>query len=108
MKGLVIGTDSERVLEARRFVVEILISCHPLDCMTCETAGDCALQDLAHGSGSDGSCTSKEKGANRLTDAAYGRAAFMAECRACAVTLEKPRGRYLKVGNAYGNSRAYV
>ncbi len=46
--GMVIRTDSERVLEARRFVVEMLVSCHPLDCMTCEKAGNCALQNLAY------------------------------------------------------------
>lgn len=43
-----IKTDSERVLSARRFVVELLVSCHPLDCMTCQKAGDCVLQDLAY------------------------------------------------------------
>jgi NADH dehydrogenase/NADH:ubiquinone oxidoreductase subunit G len=47
------------------------MSCHPLDCMACETAGDCALQDFADGFGSDGSCASKKKGMNRPTAAAY-------------------------------------
>jgi formate dehydrogenase major subunit len=46
--GMVVRTDSERVLNARRFIVELLVSCHPLDCMTCEKMGNCTLQDLAY------------------------------------------------------------
>ena len=47
-EGMVVKTDSERVLEARRFIVELLVSCHPLDCMTCEQTGECTLQNLAY------------------------------------------------------------
>lgn len=46
--GLTIYTHSERVIKARKTVLELLISNHPLDCMTCEQAGSCALQDLAY------------------------------------------------------------
>jgi formate dehydrogenase major subunit len=54
-EGMKILTHSERVLNARRFVVELLLSDHPLDCMTCEKAGDCALQNLAYDLGLTGS-----------------------------------------------------
>jgi formate dehydrogenase alpha subunit len=47
-EGLSVETHSERVEEARRFVLELLLSDHPLDCMTCERAGNCELQDLAY------------------------------------------------------------
>ncbi|OPY00339.1 MAG: putative formate dehydrogenase [Syntrophorhabdus sp. PtaB.Bin047] len=47
-EGMVVRTDTERVLAARRFIVELLVSCHPLDCMTCEKTGDCTLQNLAY------------------------------------------------------------
>jgi predicted molibdopterin-dependent oxidoreductase YjgC len=47
-EGLSVETRSPRVEEARRFVLELLLSDHPLDCMTCERAGDCELQDLAY------------------------------------------------------------
>ncbi len=53
--GMVVRTDSERVLSARRFIVELLVSCHPLDCMTCEKTGDCTLQNLAYELGVTGS-----------------------------------------------------
>ena len=46
--GMVIQTDSERVINARKGVIELLLSNHPTDCMTCDACGDCTLQDLAH------------------------------------------------------------
>ncbi len=47
-EGLVVQTHSPRVIEERKFVLEMLLSDHPLDCMTCEAAGKCLLQDLAY------------------------------------------------------------
>jgi predicted molibdopterin-dependent oxidoreductase YjgC len=47
-------THTERILAARRFVVELIMSDHPFDCMTCEKAGDCALQNLAYDLGLSG------------------------------------------------------
>jgi len=47
-EGLIVRTHSERVIKARKIVVELILSSHPLDCMTCEKNGDCALQDLAY------------------------------------------------------------
>ena len=46
--GMIVHTNNERVRSARRFIVELLVSCHPLDCMTCEKTGDCTLQNLAY------------------------------------------------------------
>jgi NADP-reducing hydrogenase subunit HndD len=53
--GMIVRTATERVLTARRLVVELILSDHPLDCMTCEKAGGCALQDLAYSMGLAGS-----------------------------------------------------
>src|SRR6267154_1198725 len=39
---------SEKVLEARKGVVEFLLINHPLDCPICDQAGECHLQDLAY------------------------------------------------------------
>ena len=47
-EGMIVETNSARVRAARKFNLELLISDHPLDCMTCEAAGDCLLQDLAY------------------------------------------------------------
>jgi len=46
--GLVVHTRTPKVMEARKFSLELLISDHPLDCMTCDATGDCLLQDLAY------------------------------------------------------------
>jgi len=40
-----ISTKSERVVEARKAVLEFLLAEHPLDCPICDKAGDCKLQD---------------------------------------------------------------
>src|SRR4051794_32904581 len=42
---------SEKVLDARRGVVEFLLINHPLDCPICDQAGECDLQDLAFNHG---------------------------------------------------------
>ena len=47
-EGMVVHTDSPKVREARKFALELIISDHPLDCMTCEATGACGLQDLAY------------------------------------------------------------
>jgi len=47
-EGLVVETNSPRVEKARRFALELILSDHPLDCMTCERTGSCELQDLAY------------------------------------------------------------
>lgn len=47
-EGMVVHTNNDPVREARRFVLELLLSDHPLDCMTCDAAGNCELQDLAY------------------------------------------------------------
>ncbi len=46
--GMVIRTDSEKVLEARAGVMELLLVNHPLDCPICDQAGECKLQDYAY------------------------------------------------------------
>jgi formate dehydrogenase alpha subunit len=47
-EGLVADTRSPRVMAARKFTLELLVSDHPLDCMTCDATGNCLLQDLAY------------------------------------------------------------
>ncbi|MGR3824096.1 MAG: formate dehydrogenase subunit alpha [Salipiger marinus] len=45
--GMVVRTQSEKVRRIRRGVMELYISDHPLDCLTCSANGDCELQDMA-------------------------------------------------------------
>ncbi len=46
--NMVVHTRSERVIKARRLVIELLLSDHPFDCMTCEKSGACDLQRYAY------------------------------------------------------------
>jgi len=45
--GMRVHTQSERLAKLRRGVMELYISDHPLDCLTCAANGDCELQDMA-------------------------------------------------------------
>jgi formate dehydrogenase major subunit len=45
--GMVVHTQSEKVRKIRKGVMELYISDHPLDCLTCAANGDCELQDMA-------------------------------------------------------------
>src|SRR4029077_15494094 len=49
--GMVVNTQSERVQEAQRAVVEFLLINHPLDCPVCDKGGECPLQDITFGYG---------------------------------------------------------
>ncbi len=45
--GMRVQTQTPRVEKLRRGVMELYISDHPLDCLTCPANGDCELQDMA-------------------------------------------------------------
>ena len=45
--GIVVHTQTERLQRIRKGVMELYISDHPLDCLTCGANGDCELQDMA-------------------------------------------------------------
>jgi NADH-quinone oxidoreductase subunit G len=44
-EGMVVHTQSQKVLEARASVMEFLLINHPIDCPICDQAGECKLQD---------------------------------------------------------------
>jgi len=45
--GMKIRTQTDALARLRRNVMELYISDHPLDCLTCSANGDCELQDMA-------------------------------------------------------------
>lgn len=47
MSGSYIYPDSETVQELRKNIIELVLTDHPLDCLTCEVNGNCELQDVA-------------------------------------------------------------
>ncbi len=46
--GMKIKTNTPHINELVRVNLELIISDHPMDCMTCESCGKCVLQDLAY------------------------------------------------------------
>jgi len=46
--GMVVNTDTEAIREMRRMVIDLLLSDHPVDCLTCEQTGNCDLQKYAY------------------------------------------------------------
>jgi formate dehydrogenase major subunit len=46
-QGMVVHTQNKQLADIRRGVMELYISDHPLDCLTCPANGHCELQDMA-------------------------------------------------------------
>jgi NADH dehydrogenase/NADH:ubiquinone oxidoreductase subunit G len=46
--GMNVTTTTEQIREMRKFVIDLILSMHPLDCMTCTKAGRCNLQQYAY------------------------------------------------------------
>jgi len=46
-EGMKVCTNSIRVLNSRKTVLELMLSDHPKDCLTCQKSGECELQNLA-------------------------------------------------------------
>ena len=46
-EGMVVHTENAKLNKLRKGVMELYISDHPLDCLTCSANGDCELQDMA-------------------------------------------------------------
>ncbi|HSR01179.1 MAG TPA: formate dehydrogenase subunit alpha [Methylophilaceae bacterium] len=46
-EGIKVKTQTSKLADVRRGVMELYISDHPLDCLTCSANGDCELQDMA-------------------------------------------------------------
>ena len=45
-EGMVVLTESEKVVQARKSTLELLLANHPLDCPVCDAGGECELQDM--------------------------------------------------------------
>ncbi len=50
-EGMTIHSHSIRAINARRTVLELILSDHPADCLICAKSGKCDLQDMAHNMG---------------------------------------------------------
>jgi NADH dehydrogenase/NADH:ubiquinone oxidoreductase subunit G len=60
-EGMVVNTKTEKVEKVRKFVIDLILSMHPLDCMTCTKAGICRLQSYAYDFGMKESSFTRKK-----------------------------------------------
>src|SRR5947209_17207072 len=51
LEGMVVRTETEQVKQARKAILEFLLTNQPLDCPVCDKAGECELQDMVFRSG---------------------------------------------------------
>ncbi len=47
-EGMIVHTETPKVVEERKFVLEMLLTDHPNDCMICESDGNCELQNAVY------------------------------------------------------------
>src|SRR6266403_1867732 len=52
-EGMVVRTETEQVRQARKYMLEFLLTNHPLDCPVCDKGGECELQDMVFRYGAD-------------------------------------------------------
>jgi len=45
-EGMVVTTESDKIKQARKSMIELLLGNHPLDCPVCDAGGECELQDM--------------------------------------------------------------
>ena len=60
-EGMIVRTDTEQVHQARKYMLEFLLTNHPLDCPVCDKGGECELQDMTFRYGADTSRFVEEK-----------------------------------------------
>lgn len=112
--GMVVQTESPRVVESRRLTLELLLSAGEHNCLTCEKNGDCRLQDYCYQYGVAVSTYSGEKNQYPISDANpfierdYNKCIMCTRCvHACAEITGASaigvvnRGFSVKVATAY-------
>jgi NADH-quinone oxidoreductase subunit G len=60
-EGMIVRTNTQQVRDARKYMLEFLLTNHPLDCPVCDKGGECELQDMVFRYGADTSRFVEEK-----------------------------------------------
>jgi len=105
-EGMKVQTNTRRVREARRTVVEFLLSAHEGDCQTCDRSDDCELQALAAELGIREVRYPGEKPACRVDDttsALVRDAGKCIQCRRCVAVCNEVQG----VGGLFPQKRGF-
>jgi formate dehydrogenase major subunit len=111
-QGMVVTTRSERLEELRRSVVELYVSDHPLDCVSCAANGDCELQDVAEALGVEDSRYGIATGEGRAEARDDSNPYFIFDpsqcivCYRCVRACEDIQGTYALTVNGRGYESA--
>jgi len=93
--GLVIHTNTEKVRKARKFSVEMLLSNHPFECLTCARNLNCELQSLASALGIREVRFEGEKSGGRIDESSPSIRRDQSKCilcRRCVTVCEEIQG----------------
>jgi len=60
-EGMIVRTDTPQVRQSRKYMLEFLLTNHPLDCPVCDKGGECELQDMVFRYGAGESRYTEEK-----------------------------------------------
>ncbi len=93
--GMKVNTNSRRVRQARRKVVELILSDHEGDCQTCDRNGDCELQEVAQDLGIREIRYPGEKSrriSDTSTEALVRDTAKCIQCRRCVTVCREVQG----------------
>jgi len=104
--GMVVKTNTVRVMEARKTVLELLVSDHPKECLSCAKAGDCELQDLAERCGLRGDSISGKAMSTYKKDYTPSLIRDMDKCVMCR-RCETMCNEVQKVGALSGINRGF-
>lgn len=104
--GMEVITNSARVLQARKTVVELMISDHPMDCLKCGKSGDCELQDIATRLGIDDVRITGKTQSNYPIDSTFTLVRDMNKCIMCR-RCETMCNEVQKVGALSAVSRGF-
>ena len=104
--GVVVHTNSQRALKARRTVLELLLSDHPQNCLTCAKNQDCELQKLAVEFGITNIEFKGEKNFFPVDDSSEAIMRDLSKCIMCR-RCETVCNKVQTVGTLTGNGRGF-
>ena len=98
-EGMIVSTDSERVINARKMVLDLILSNHKLDCFTCYKNGECELQSICREYGIEetsytGTKEELEPIKREGNPFLYYDEAKCIQCHRCVATCAKVSGRH--------------
>jgi predicted molibdopterin-dependent oxidoreductase YjgC len=98
-EGMVVKTQSERVIRSRRLTLELMLANHPQDCLVCDSSGSCELQDLAYDYqvevpkwGSKGTRYKVDSDPNPFVRVDFNKCIL---CRRCVLACAEVQGRFV-------------